>query len=312
MKKLLSILIPTKNRKDFLKKNLISLASIIYKFNYNEIIEIVISDNNSSDDSYSLVKEFALKNKELFITSVLNTIDLLPGDNFYKAIKSSTGRYIMFLGDDDYISGEYLNEVISLLKSGSIQTIFTNSFQRNIKTNQIKKPRDRMVDTKVYGNQYSSAFLLNKANNLSGHVFLNIKDDEKMEYIYSHFYYPHIYSLGLSINEGLTAYVSKYPLEITISNKVFWRYEPLEYLQNMLELNSIIAVNFLQLIIIDFMFLLYQGFHRVNPGGVIDFIFKLLRTKKVGVFIKGLLLITISLDTLRIIIKHLLKSDSET
>ena len=64
---LLSILIPTFNRSYFLMKNLKELSSMIIKFDLLNNIQIIISNNNSSDDTSDKIQNFILENKKINI-----------------------------------------------------------------------------------------------------------------------------------------------------------------------------------------------------------------------------------------------------
>ena len=66
-KLLLSVLIPTFNRSYFLMKNLKELSSMIIKFDLLNSIQIIISNNNSSDDTSDKIQNFILENKKINI-----------------------------------------------------------------------------------------------------------------------------------------------------------------------------------------------------------------------------------------------------
>lgn len=97
----LSFCIPTYNR----AKTLISLVERILSKD-DEEIEIIISDNASSDNTLQLLKD--INDNRLFVyTNEINQGTLL---NTYKAFSKATGEYIIFLTDKDNIDSEYIND----------------------------------------------------------------------------------------------------------------------------------------------------------------------------------------------------------
>jgi glycosyltransferase involved in cell wall biosynthesis len=89
---LISILIVTKNQCKILMN---AIESVTEQIN-NEIIEIIIIDGKSEDDTINVVKKYE---KIKFISEedsgIYNAMN--------KAIKLSTGKFIYFLGSDDYL-----------------------------------------------------------------------------------------------------------------------------------------------------------------------------------------------------------------
>jgi glycosyltransferase involved in cell wall biosynthesis len=103
MKPLLSIIIPTKDRYDYLKP----LISLIQSFD-SEDIELVIQDNTKvNTEILNFISDCAFENLKYFHTleqlSVARNCDL--------AILNSTGEYICFIGDDDGVSAHIVSAV---------------------------------------------------------------------------------------------------------------------------------------------------------------------------------------------------------
>ena len=63
-KKLLSICIPTYNRKVFLKENIDAILSQVTP-GFEDLIELCISDNASDDGTLELLKEYAVSIKNI-------------------------------------------------------------------------------------------------------------------------------------------------------------------------------------------------------------------------------------------------------
>lgn len=108
---LVSILIPFKNTASFLDECMNSILNQTYK-NW----ELIIVDDNSSDDSYSIVNNFAKNDKriKLFKISGSGIIDALRLA-FYK----SSGDFITRMDSDDIMRPEKIDTLVSnLLKYG--------------------------------------------------------------------------------------------------------------------------------------------------------------------------------------------------
>ena len=104
--KLLSIVVPTKNRYYYLKF-LIQLIENLH----SEEIEMVIQDN--SDDNKEFLEYLNLK-KYNFIRYDYIEGQIPRSDNSDKGILNSTGEYICFIGDDDGVT-KYIVDCVHCL-----------------------------------------------------------------------------------------------------------------------------------------------------------------------------------------------------
>ena len=98
----ISILIPTYNRSSYLKKCLESIIS-----QNHDDIEIIISDNNSPDNTAEIVNQFNDKRIKYY----KNENNIGSNANFYKLIELATGEFIFFLTDDDYLLPGSIEEI---------------------------------------------------------------------------------------------------------------------------------------------------------------------------------------------------------
>lgn len=103
-----SILIPTKNRADLLRMAVQSLLEQTFG-DY----EVVVSDNNSSNDTRSVIASLG----DQRIKYTRSEHDLSATANWNNCFRLSTGRYIMMIGDDDYLLPECLEILHSLITS---------------------------------------------------------------------------------------------------------------------------------------------------------------------------------------------------
>lgn len=94
VKPLVSVIIPAYNASRFIGETIESILNQTY-----ENIEIVIIDDNSTDDTFKIAKEY--KNKNPRISVYRNKNNLGIGANRSKGIKLSKGEYICWQDSDD-------------------------------------------------------------------------------------------------------------------------------------------------------------------------------------------------------------------
>ncbi len=108
---LVSIGIPTYNRANsYLKQALLSAVNQTYKN-----IEIIVSDNCSSDDTESVVKAF----NDPRIRYYRQKENVGPLDNRNFCLKQSKGEYFVLLFDDDLIDDDFISTCMGAVKCGT-------------------------------------------------------------------------------------------------------------------------------------------------------------------------------------------------
>ena len=113
---LLSICIPTYNRASCLRKTLNIWASQIHEGNYEESVEINISDNGSPDNTQDVIHSFKTENPDIMVSSVRNEANLGPDKNYLRAMHMASGDYSILWSDDDYLRVGALSFVFDTLK----------------------------------------------------------------------------------------------------------------------------------------------------------------------------------------------------
>lgn len=108
--KLLSIIIPTKNR----QKYCLSAVHQILSLNYNDI-EIVIRDNSDEDTLYAQLLP-SIEQGKIIYEHFDGTVSFV--DNFSKSIELCSGKYVCMIGDDDGILPNILDVVSLAEKEG--------------------------------------------------------------------------------------------------------------------------------------------------------------------------------------------------
>jgi len=112
-KPLISIIMPTYNRKNTLPRAIQSVLSQTYK-NW----ELIIVDDGSIDNTSELIEEYSKKNKK--ITYIQNTHKKGVSGARNTGIEKAKGEYIAFLDSDDEWFKHHLEESIRALKENNV------------------------------------------------------------------------------------------------------------------------------------------------------------------------------------------------
>lgn len=132
----LSICIPTYNRSKYLRELLDSIILAIEN-SKEKSVEILVSDNHSKDDTYTLVERYS--SMYSFIKYIRPINKLAPELNFRFVASKSLGDYVWVIGDDDSIEEFSLGYIFKLISSNCSLLILNFSvYDRDMK-NLIKK-----------------------------------------------------------------------------------------------------------------------------------------------------------------------------
>ncbi|MBS1746938.1 MAG: glycosyltransferase family 2 protein [Bacteroidetes bacterium] len=107
---LVSICVPTFNGAQFLNS---SLESILKQTYTN--IEVVISDDNSKDETLHIANEFKQKGK--FPVFIHKHIPNGIGENWNNCIRQSNGKYIKLLFQDDILEPNCIEEMVNAIEN---------------------------------------------------------------------------------------------------------------------------------------------------------------------------------------------------
>ena len=119
---LLTIAIPTFNRKDCLKL----LLSILIEQITDNRTELIISDNASTDGTSEIVDQFARHGARIRYTK--NAANIGPDGNILQCYNMAQGEYVWIVGDDDVIVPGGLRQVLSVLEKREIDLIYVSSY----------------------------------------------------------------------------------------------------------------------------------------------------------------------------------------
>ncbi|GEM_PF-615602 len=103
---LVSICIPTYNGEKYLSEALLSALNQTYSN-----IEIILSDDNSNDNTLSIAKSF--KEKSSYPFYIMNHVPSGIGSNWNNCIENANGTYIKFLFQDDFLAPDCVEKMVS-------------------------------------------------------------------------------------------------------------------------------------------------------------------------------------------------------
>ena len=128
MSKLLSICIPTYNRDQFLDQALKSIADQPNQ----DLIEIVVSDNASTDNTLEVIQRW----REILPNLVYFRWDANQGAdrNFLNVVDISSGKYCWLLGSDDKIIPSAVERLLPHLKESSLLLLDYDLMSYDMKT----------------------------------------------------------------------------------------------------------------------------------------------------------------------------------
>ena len=147
----LTVAIPTYNRAEFLKRTLEVLRG-----QYNEAMEILVSDNNSTDDTFQLVSMF--QQSMPYLRYHRNACNLGFDANIVKLYELAMTRYIWLLGDDDLVEDRAIENILQALsKYSPTVALFRHSYVDDKGARSIHPPwlnEDRIIGKFEKSNDY--------------------------------------------------------------------------------------------------------------------------------------------------------------
>ncbi|MFV0563955.1 glycosyltransferase [Malaciobacter mytili] len=137
-KDLVSIFVPVYNAEKFIKECILSIINQNY-----QNIEIVISDDASTDNTPIILKELEKKfsNKiKLFLQE--NNIGITNNFNFI--LSKCTGKYILFTAGDDMLKSNCISDTLDIFENNNdISIVFHNSIRTNENGEILKKEKEK-------------------------------------------------------------------------------------------------------------------------------------------------------------------------
>jgi len=116
----LSIIIPTYNEEDTIRKMLLEFEPVIDNLVLNgwKMIEVIVADGGSIDNTVQIAKSFAFKNAETKVYSPPERVKLTKGQAIDTGVKLAKGEIILFIDADLEIHPRYIPELLEPIEKG--------------------------------------------------------------------------------------------------------------------------------------------------------------------------------------------------
>lgn len=138
---LVSIVIPVYNREEYIKDAIESSLRQTYSN-----IEVVVVDNCSTDRTWEVVNSYS----DIRIKAYRNDTNIGPVLNWQRGIKESSGTYVKILFSDDYMSDNYIKELISIYDDEDAFVISSIKFVHEGKITGSRTYRNKTHDADSY------------------------------------------------------------------------------------------------------------------------------------------------------------------
>jgi len=122
--KILTIGIPTYNRASDLDKCLSSLLNQVQEF--EEYIEIFISDNNSEDQTSEIVQKYVSSGFKINLFRQKQNVGM--DKNFATLYEKCQTKYLWLFSDDDILLPDGLNKIMHILKHKEAGVLYLNNY----------------------------------------------------------------------------------------------------------------------------------------------------------------------------------------
>jgi glycosyltransferase involved in cell wall biosynthesis len=128
---LVSILIPARNEVE----NILELLVSIKNQDYTDY-EVIVLDDNSSDNTFEVVEKFCLNNPQFRVVTGKELPPNWLGKNYacHQLSELATGKYFLFIDADETIKRGLINSLISRMEIGNLAllSVFTNQKMKSI------------------------------------------------------------------------------------------------------------------------------------------------------------------------------------
>lgn len=222
---MIDILIPTYNRSECLKKNILILWGQISKYELEQEVRILVSDNHSTDTTPDVLSEIG-KDFPAQLKVYRQDRNIGLESNALFLLEKASSVYVMYLGDDDYLPDGYLAFVLEKIREESIHCIIPG-FSGLHPDGVVKQARTANFPFKKYAPGFLTVCeLSNFGHQLSGLV-------TKREGLYEAYsereecrnIYPFVFFVAYCMLRGCTYYAPKYQVLVSQGNSKDWRYD---------------------------------------------------------------------------------------
>lgn len=155
----ISIVIPVYNSEKYLDRCFKSILDNKY-----DNLEVIIINDGSSDNSQDKIDEYVKKYPKIFKS--INQKNQGIGATRNNGIKESTGKYIMFIDNDDFIDEDYISTHVKHIQKEDYDVVISG-YKRVTETKTLfsvslndKYPWSKYVSIAPWGKIYKREFLL--------------------------------------------------------------------------------------------------------------------------------------------------------
>ncbi len=161
MNELISVIVPVFNAEKFLPRCIDSIV----KQKYNQI-EIILFDDGSKDNSLQICNDFAQKDKRIKVHSRENKG---VAQTRLDAFHISTGEYITFIDADDFVSEDYVSNMLNHLKGNNADMVVCQHYNRTEKEqHKVKRNVVGCFDKQAIEQIIKSKLLFDTTTQVSG------------------------------------------------------------------------------------------------------------------------------------------------
>jgi len=122
-KPILSICIATFNREEFLDKQLNRIFKEISLIDEPGSIEVIVSNNASTDSTNEIVEKY----KKMGLVYFEQSENVGPDKNFFTLFEMATGEYTWLLSDDDSINDDTIRYIVNTVSNTNIDYLYLRS-----------------------------------------------------------------------------------------------------------------------------------------------------------------------------------------
>lgn len=143
----LTIIIPVYNVEKHLSR---CLDSIFVGNNIDGDFEVIAVDDGSTDNSYGILQEYAFRYKQLKIYHQENQGSSVARN---KALDVATGKYIMFVDSDDFLSANSVKGVFDYIKENDLDLLFFDYTKISSSEEQECRTCPNLINGKTYSGE---------------------------------------------------------------------------------------------------------------------------------------------------------------
>ncbi len=213
----LSIVIPTYNRAEYLKKCLNSVLANDY-----QNLEILVCDNASEDNTLKIINSF----NDTRLKYLRNEKNIGPERNVLKLLQNASGEYIFFLTDDDLLNENAILETIKIINRYPYVGIILSALNiLDDKTGKLLKDYTFYNSDNLFQPGKDALLAMFNAGHVLSRITIRreiIDIDGYKRYIGS--LYPQMYLIGSAMKKFPVYYTNKRLVTHRVNNKIYWEY----------------------------------------------------------------------------------------